>query len=121
MAFTNNGTIVSVPAGQVPSGFTAAAVAEVASTQPGYVNQIITVLKAGVEDADKVVTFTALVAAITAAVSIIAQADLDDIGNTIVVSADFKSYRSNMIFAEDLLTDTVQSYKCVVDITVNIA
>jgi len=121
MSFTNNGTIVTVPTGQIPSGFTAAAVVEVSPTQPDYVSKTFTIAKAGVENADKVVTFTALVAAITAAVTVLAQADFDDTANTIVISSDFKSYRTNMIFAEELLTNVVQSYKCVVDIFVNVS
>lgn len=120
MAIVNNGTVVNVPSSKIPTGYTKPAVTEVVSTQPNYENISISVAKSTVEDASKVTTFTALVAAVNAAVT--AQLDADFLAtNTVTAHAVFKDYRTNQIMNEALLTNTVNTYICTVDIFVNIA
>jgi len=119
MAIVNNGTLVSVNASKIPTGYTLPTITEVVSTQPNYENISITVAKSTVEDANKVTTFTALVAAVNAAVTAQLASDLLAT-NTVTAHAVFKDYRTNQIISEELLTNVVSSYICTVDIFVNI-
>ena len=120
MAIVNNGTVVSVNASKIPTGYTLPTVTEVVSTQPNYENISIPIVKSTVEAASKVTTFTALVAAVTAAVTAKLDADLLAT-NTVTAHAVLKDYRTNQIVSEELLTNVANSYICTVDIFVNIA
>jgi len=121
MAIVNNGTIVSVNASKIPTGYTLPTVTEVVSTQPNYENISISIVKSTVEAASKLTTFTALVAEVTTAVTARLNADFPSVTSVITVHAVLKDYRTNQIISEELLTNVANSYICTVDIFVNIA
>jgi len=120
MAITNNGTIVTVPDGQLPSGYTKPTVTTFSDAETTYENRSFTVAKSAVENAVKVTTMTALVAAINAAVDALLANDFVA-SNTVTAYADLKSYRTDQIFPEKLLTDAVVNYICIVDVYVKTA
>ena len=67
MAIVNNGTRVSVPAAQIPTGYTKPTITAVSGDEL-WINQTsINILKSAVENANEVTAFTALVSAINVA------------------------------------------------------
>lgn len=119
MAITNNGTKVSVRSGDIPSGYTKPTITEFADYE--YINSIDVVLdKATIDEADPVVTFTALVAAITSAVT--ARITTDYIGtNTVDIWTDFKTVKTNLTSNDAIYKADAPTYVCGVDIFIKTA
>lgn len=121
MAFTNNGTKVSLQTAQIPAGYTLPAVDNLSNSAPTYSAYQITIAKSTVENADKAATLTALVAAVTAAVTAKVQADFDDTANTVLCNADLVNLRNNQNFADGFYTNAVVNYVCTVNIYIQIS
>lgn len=115
MALTNNGSVVEVNDNKIPSGYTKPTVTTFDDDESKYVNRSISVAKSGVENANEVTTFTAIIAAITTAVSALITADYD-VTNTVAAYAVVKDIVSNAKVGDVLYTTGVVNYVCTVDI-----
>lgn len=108
MAIVNNGTQVNIHSSYYPSGYTLPTVTTF--TDYEYTKtKVITVTKASVQNAAKLVTFAALVAAITAAVT----ADLDDYDHTaytITAYSEITAISDNLGVDEVLYTTGAVNY-----------
>ena len=118
MALSNKGTVVNVNNNKIPSGYTKPVVATFDDAESIYINRSISIAKAGVENANEVTTFTAIIAAITTAVTALITADYDIAGNTVDVYASVKDITTNASVGVDLYTDGAINYLCTVDIFV---
>jgi hypothetical protein len=116
MALTNNGTVVNVISSKIPSGYTKPSVTTFTDYESTYPDRVITVAKSSVENADEVVTFTALIAAITTAVTTLIEADYDETANTIEAYAIVKDIQTNNSVGNVLYTNGALNYICTVDI-----
>ena len=121
MALTNNGTVVLVNDNKIPTGYTKPTVTTFDDQESKYVNRSITIAKSGVENSDELVTFAAIVAAVTAAVDTLINADYDVAGNTITVYSNLKDIITNASVGNVLYTDGVVNYLCTVDIFIKTA
>ena len=115
MALTNNGTVVQVNNNKIPSGYTKPSVTTFADVESKYKNREITIAKAGVENANEVTTFTAIIAAITTAVGVLITADYD-VTNTVDAYAIVKDITTNASVGDELYTNVAVNYICNVDI-----
>lgn len=116
MALTNNGTAVFLNDSYLPSGYTRPTVTKFTDWEAKYQDYVITIAKAGVEGATGAITFTALVAAITAAVNVMLDADLDIVANTVTAFVNLKSVSTNFNLTGVQYTNGVINYLCTVDI-----
>lgn len=120
MALVNNGTKVSIEQHNLPSGYTKPTVTEFAAEDwRSPVSKTITIDKSTVEAATGSATFTALVAAVTSAVTTLA-ADYDAT-NAVTVYADLTNVTTNFSRNGVLYTDGAIQYVCAVDIYVQVA
>ena len=117
---TNNGTKNSLPAAQIPSGYTRPTVVEVDGK---YVYRIVLdVLKVTVDEATATATMTAIIA--NGTIGITKQVDdiiADDYlaTRTVTIWTDWVALKTNMspVLADDeFLTDAVTNYECTIDI-----
>ena len=121
MALTNNGTAVFLDASYLPAGYTKPTVTKFSDSEYKDSDVVVTIAKSTVENANAVTTFTALVAAITAAVSAIITADFDVTGNTVTAFANLKVITTNNELDGVLYTNGALNYLCTVDIFVKTA
>lgn len=109
MALVNNGTKVSIPAGQLPTGYTSPTPTEF--TDYEYVRESTkTVTKALHAAASAVTTFTAVVADINSQVSTEVTADYDTTGLTVTVWSEITSYRISNTLSGNLFTNAPDEY-----------
>jgi hypothetical protein len=118
MALTNNGTAVYLTESYLPAGYTKPTVTKFSDSEYKDADVVVTIAKSTVENANKVTTFTALVAAVTAAVSAIITADFDTVDNTVTAFANLKFVDTNNDLAGVLYSNGALNYLCTVDIFV---
>ena len=121
MALTNAGTAVYLDAAQMPEGYSVPTVTKFTDHEYKYEDAVVTVAKSGVQNANKVTTFTALIAAITTAVSAMVTADFNVSGLTVNCYANVKYIYTNHDLAGVLYTSGAINYLCQVDIFVKTA
>lgn len=115
MALTNNGTIVQMDASYLPTGYTKPTVTRVTDYEASFDSVVVTIAKSTVENANKVTTFTALVAAVTAAVSALITADFNVSGLAVTAYANLKRVYHNLELTGVLYTNGAVNYVCEVD------
>lgn len=123
---TNEGTVNSLVAAQVPDDYTRPTVSTFTDYKYVY-SVVLSVLKVTVDDADPATTMAAIIA--EAAIGITKQVDdilAEDFLATRTVTAytDWISYKTNMqpILKDDpILTDAVTNYECTVKIYIKTA
>jgi len=121
MALTNKGTQVFINESYLPAGYTKPTVDKFTDFEAKYPDYEIQIAKAGVENADKVTTFTALVTAITAAVSAMITDDFNVGVLTVTCFANLKAVDHNFNLVGVLYSDGAVYYICNVDIFVKTA
>lgn len=121
MALTNNGTSVYLNSSILPAGYTPPVITKFTDHKYKYENAVMAIAKSGVENANKVTTFTALVAAITTAVSAMVTADYNVSGLTVTAYANLKTVYHNFDLSGVEYTDGAINYLCTVDIFVKTA
>lgn len=120
MALTNNGTVVSVNKNKIPTGYTKPTVTTFADHESKYDDREITIAKSGVENSDELVTFAAIIAAITDAVTTLISDDYD-VTNTVTAYGVVKDITTNAKNGEELYTNVAVNYICTVDIFIKTA
>jgi len=121
MALTNAGTAVYLLSENLPVGYSVPTVNKFTDHEYKYSDAVLTIAKSGVENANKVTTFTALVAAVTAAVSAMVTADFNVSGLTVGAYANLKYVSTNFDLAGVLYSNGAINYICQVDIFVKTA
>jgi hypothetical protein len=121
MALTNNGTAVYLELVQLPAGYTPPTITKFSDHEYKYEGAILTIAKSGIQNASKVTTFTALVAAVTAAASAMVTADFNVSGLTVTAYSNLRIVYHNFDMAGVLYTDGAINYLCTVDIFVKTA
>ena len=121
MALTNNGTAVYIADSYIPAGYTKPSITKFTNYEAKYPDYQVSVAKTAVENADKVVTFTALVAAVTAAVSAVITADFNVGGLTVTAFANLKEISHNFTLDGVQYTNGAINFSCKVDIFVKTA
>ena len=121
MALTNNGTAVFLNDSYIPAGYTKPVITKFVDFEAKYPDYQVSVAKSGVENANKVTTFTALVAAVTAAVSAVVTADFNVSGLTVTCFANLKVIDHNFELDGVQYTNGAINYICTVDIFVKTA
>ena len=121
MALVNNGTAVFIDAAYLPVGYIKPIVTKFADSEYKDADVVVTIAKSGVVNANAVTTFTALVSAITAAVSAIVTADFNVAGLTVTAFSNLKVVTTNNDLAGVLYTNGTLNYVCTVDIFVKTA
>lgn len=118
MALTNVGTAVYLDDANIPAGYTRPTITKFSDHEYKYENAVLTIAKSGVENANKITTFTALVAAITSAVSAMVTADYNVSALTVRAYANLKYIEDNLNMTGVLYTNGAINYICTVDIFV---
>jgi len=121
MALTNAGTAVYLDSSLLPAGYTVPTVTKFTDHEYKAADVVLTIAKTGVDESDKVVTFTALVAAVTVAVSAYVTADYNVSGLTVNCYANLKVIAHNLDMAGVLYTTGAVNYLCTVDIFIKTA
>ena len=120
MALTNAGTQVLVNDNKLPTGYTKPTVTTFEDIESKYKDRAFVVVKSVVENADPLVTFAAIVDAITTAVSALITADYD-VTNTVTAFANLKDVATNLKNGDALYNADVVDYDCIVDIFIKTA
>jgi hypothetical protein len=119
MAIVSNGTQVLISDGKIPNGYTKPTVTTFDDEEATYKDFVITVDKSTIENADAVVAFTALVAAIGTAVDALLATNYTT--NTGAAYVNFKDVINNQLFSDNSYYKTnTLSLKCTVDIFVRV-
>jgi len=121
MALTHNGTKVSIPAAQLPSGYTKPTVTEFTDYENQYISREFTIAKSTVENATGSVTFAAIVSALNTAIEALITADFDTAGLTVTSWADLTAISTNDTLAAIKYTTGTPNYICTVTIKVKTA
>ena len=123
---TNNGCVNSLPAAQLPTGYTIPTVTTF--TDYKYVYTIVMdVLKVTVDESDPAVTMLAIIENVTIGI----EKQVDDIlaedflaTRTVTAYSDWTNFQTNMtpiLGTDELLTDAVTNYECTVKIYIKTA
>jgi len=118
---THNGSVISVPQAELPTGYTKPVVTEFSDYEQEYTSRTMTVLKSTVEDAVAVTTMEQLVAQLNTDIEALLTADFNIGVLTVTSFANLKSISTNNNLAGVLYTDGVLNYVLVVDIFVKTA
>lgn len=121
MALTNRGTAVYLDDSLLPAGYSKPSVTKFTDHEYKASDVVVTIAKAGVDESDKATTFAALVAAVSAAVSVLIAADFDTTGLTVTAYANLKVVTHNVDLAGVLYTNGTVNYLCTVDYFVKTA
>ena len=116
MAITNNGMRFSIPAKQIPAGFTPQSVTPFNDQEYNTVNKVYSVLKSTVEDADPATTMTNIESALLTLIDEDISADFIAT-QTVTHYSDFIKFTNNHVAltsTDDWLTNTAVSYLCTV-------
>ena len=118
---THNGSVVSVPQAELPTGYTKPVVTEFSDYEQEYTSRTMTVLKSTVENADGATTMTNLIAQLNTDIEALLSADFTIATLTVTSYAVVKSISTNDNLAGVKYTDGVLNYVLVVDIFVKTA
>jgi hypothetical protein len=118
MALTNSGTAVYLVDSNLPDSYTRPTVTKFTDHEYKYTDAVMTIAKSGVEDSTSLLTFAALVTAVTAAVTTMITEDFDTVGLTVACYANLKTVSSNFNLSGVMYTDGAINYLCTVDIFV---
>jgi hypothetical protein len=121
MALTNNGTKVSIPAAQLPSGYTKPSVTEFSDYEMKYSSRVFTIAKSTVENEDAVTTMENLIAQLNAEIETLISSDIDTVGLTVTAWSELRSLSTNNNLAGVKFTNGALNYILVVDIFVKTA
>ena len=118
---THNGTVVSIPAAELPSGYSKPAVTEFSDYEQKYTSRTMTIVKAGVDEATALATFTALMVQLNTDIETLLSADFTIASLTVTSYAVLKSVTTNANLAGVLYTTGAVNYVLTVDIFVKTA
>ncbi len=115
MANTNNGTLVSLTASMLPSGYTAGADPSFDDAEYESATVELSVLKATVEDATPATTLANIIADVTIGIDkqvsdLVVALSTDGV----TIYSDLLSIKTNLNFGEDFYKNVAPSYLCTV-------
>jgi hypothetical protein len=118
---THNGTVVSIPQAELPTGYTKPVVTEFEDYEQKYTSRTMTIAKLGVAAATALATFTALMAQLNTDIETLLGADFTIATLDVTSYAVLKSVSTDNKLAGALYTSDALNYLLVVDIYVKTA
>lgn len=121
MALTHNGTTVSIPAAELPSGYTKPSVTEFTDHEQLYASRAFTIAKSTVQNATDTTTMSNLITQLNTDIETLINADFDTTGLTVTSYAVLRSLSTNNTLTGVKFTNGALNYVLTVDVYVKTA